>query len=179
MNIFKVLIPLLFIGNFSKAQSYTPIDASSKVHFTIKNFGVKVGGDFTGIKGTIVFNPKSLSNSNFNVSVNASTIDTDNSTRDKHLRKTEYFNVEKFPLITFTSTKISESSVAGRFFVVGNLTIKGVTKVVQFGFSATSKDNGYVFKGDFDINRRDYGVGGSSISMSDNLKVSLDITASN
>jgi polyisoprenoid-binding protein YceI len=67
--------------------------------------------------------------------------------------------------------------VAGRYFVVGNLTIKGVTKVVQFGFSATPNDKGYIFKGEFDINRRDYGVGGSSISMSDNLKVSLDITA--
>ncbi len=173
----KLLIPILFIPCICNAQTYTPVDASSKVHFVIKNFGVKTGGDFTGLKGTIVFTPKNLSSSSFNVSVNATTVDTDNGTRDKHLRKSEYFDVEKFPLINFISTKVTESTSAGRYFVIGNLTIKGVTKVVQFGFSATPNDKGYVFKGEFDINRRDYGVGGSSISMSDNLKVSLDITA--
>ncbi len=173
----KVLFSFLLFACISKAQNFTPVDASSKIHFVIKNFGVKTGGDFTGLKGTIVFNPKNLIASSYNVSINAATVDTDNSTRDKHLRKAEYFDVEKFPLITYVSTKITESSIAGRYFVIGNLTIKGVTKVVQFGFSATPNDKGYVFKGEFEINRRDYGVGGSSMSMSDKLKVSLDITA--
>jgi polyisoprenoid-binding protein YceI len=147
------------------------------VHFVIKNFGAKTGGNFTGLKGSIVFDPKNLAISNFNVSVNSTTINTDNNTRDKHLRKSEYFNVAAYPLITFVSTKISESTTVGRYFVVGNITIKGITKVVQFGFSATPSTTGYVFKGEFEINRRDYGVGGSSFSLSDNLKVSLDILA--
>ena len=59
----------------------------------------------------------------------------------------------------------------------GDLTIKGVTKPVEFGFGAIPKDGGYFFDGQFTINRRDYGVGGSSISLSDNLTVSLSVLA--
>lgn len=174
-NIYSFIAFLVFT-NAIQSQSYTPVDAGSKVHFVIKNFGIKTGGDFTGLKGTIVFNPKALASCRFNVTVNAGSVDTDNSTRDKHLRKSDYFDVEKFPLISFVSTKITESTNAGRFYVFGNLTIKGVTKAVEFGFSATPVGNGYLFKGGFEINRRDYGVGGSSFSMSDNVIVTLTIT---
>jgi polyisoprenoid-binding protein YceI len=177
MKSIKILFAALLISSLSFAQTYTATDEGSSVHFTIKNFGIKVGGDFTGLKGSIIFNPKALVSSSMNVSVDAKTIDTDNGSRDKHLRKEEYFSVEKFPLLTFVSTKITESSIAGRFFVIGNLTIKGVTKSVQFGFSATPSSKGYMFSGEFEINRRDFGVGGSSSIMADKLKVSLKVAA--
>ncbi len=177
MKIIKILFAAMLFSHVAFAQNYIATDEGSKVHFTIKNFGIKVGGDFTGLKGTIVFNPKTLASSSMNVSVNATSINTDNTGRDKHLRKEEYFNVEKFPLLTFVSTKITESSTAGRFFMVGNLTIKGITKAVQFGFSATPSATGYTFAGEFDINRRDFGVGGKSAVMADKLKVSLNISA--
>jgi polyisoprenoid-binding protein YceI len=177
MKIIKILFATLIFSNLAFAQTYNATDVGSKVHFTIKNFGMKVGGDFTGLKGTIVFNPNALATSSINVSVNATSVNTSNGSRDKHLRKEEYFNVEKFPLLTFVSTKITESSTAGRFFVLGNLTIKGVTKSVQFGFSATPSATGYALAGDFEINRRDFGVGGSSSVMADKLKVSLNIVA--
>jgi polyisoprenoid-binding protein YceI len=177
MKSIKILFAALLISNIAFAQTYTATDEGSKVHFTIKNFGIKTGGDFTGLKGTIVFNPKSLTTSSINVSVDANSVNTDNGGRDKHLRKEEYFSVEKFPLLTFVSTKITESSTAGRFFVVGNLTIKGIIKAVQFGFSATPSAAGYVFAGDFEINRKDFGVGGSSAVMADKLKVTLNVVA--
>ena len=172
-----LFILLLCVNLFCLAQSYIPNDAKSKTHFTIKNFGIKTGGIFSGIKGSIDFNPKDLSNSQMNVSVNAGSINTDNNARDKHLRKSEYFNVEKYPLITFKSSKITESSIAGFFFVVGTITIKGITKILQFGFTAVPFRDGYTFNGEFDINRLDFGVGSSSISLSDNLKVTLNIVA--
>ena len=175
MKILKLVALFFIINTTAFGQTYIPTDAGSKVHFVIKNFGAKTGGDFTGLKGSVLFDPKNLAVSNFNVSVNSTSINTDNGTRDKHLRKSEYFNVDTYPHITLVSTKISQSTVEGRYFFAGNLTIKGVTKIVQFGFSATPSASGYVFKGEFEINRRDYGVGGSSFSMSDNLKVSLDI----
>ncbi len=177
MKILKLTTLLLLFVNVSFSQKYVVTDESSKVHFVIKNFGIKTGGDFTGLKGTIVFDPKALATSQFNVTVNATTIDTDNGARDKHLRKSEYFDVEKYPVINFLSTKITESTTAGRFFVTGVLTIKGVSKVVQFGFSAAPSADGYAFKGEFEINRRDYSVGGSSVSLADKLKVLLDIMA--
>jgi polyisoprenoid-binding protein YceI len=177
MKLLKLTTAFLLIANFALAQAYTPTDAGSSVHFTIKNFGIKVGGDFTGLKGSIIFNPKALATSSINVSVDANSINTDNGSRDKHLRKEEYFDVAKHTTLSFVSTKITESSVAGRYFVVGNLTIKGVTKPVQFGFSATATEVGYKFNGEFEINRRDFGVGGSSSIMADKLKVKLDISA--
>ena len=167
----------LFFSASAFSQTYTATDAGSKIHFVIKNFGFNVGGVFRGLKGTIVFNSKALSSSRFSVSVDAATISTGNDTRDGHLRKAEDFDVAKYPLIRFESKKITESTNAGRLYVIGNLTIKGVTKPVEFGFSATPSGSGYNFEGDFEINRRDFGVGGSSISMGDNVKVYLKVAA--
>jgi polyisoprenoid-binding protein YceI len=175
MKIYTLFLSSLLICHLTFAQNYTPTDAGSNVHFVIKNFGIKTGGDFTGLKGSISFNPAKLADSKFNVSVSATTINTDNKTRDKHLRKTEYFNVEKYPEINITSTKISESTNAGRYFFAGNITIKGITKPIQFGFSASAANNGYLFNGEFEINRRDFGVGGNSMSLGDKLKVTLSI----
>lgn len=177
-KICALFLSFIFYTNLISAQAnYTPVDASSKVHFVIKNFGIKTGGDVTGLKGTIKFDPEKFSGSLFDVTVDAATIDTDNSSRDGHLKKADYFNVAVHKTLHFKSTKITRSSVAGRFFMYGNLTIKGVTKPVEFGFGATPKDGGYVFDGEFTINRRNFGVGGSSISLSDNLTVSLTVFA--
>ena len=166
----SILVSVVFLSQLCFSQTLTPVDASSKVHFTIKNFGIKTGGDFTGLKGSIVFNPANLAASNFSVTVDSKTVDTDNSSRDEHLTEDDYFDVEKYPLITMKSTKVVPSTVAGRYYMFANLTIKGVTKPVEFGFGAIAKDGGYLFDGTFDINRRDFGVGGSSVSMSDKLK---------
>ncbi|MFI5205871.1 MAG: YceI family protein, partial [Candidatus Paceibacterales bacterium] len=176
----KSILLFMTIGviNCSFAQMVlTPVDEGSKVHFVIKNFGINVGGDFTGLKGTIRFDPVNFGNSGFDVSVDAGTIDTDNSARDGHLRKTEYFDVVNYKTLNFKSTRVVRSTVVGRFYVYGTLTIKGVSKPVEFGFGATPQNGGYVFDGEFEINRRDFGVGGSSISMSDDLKVSLSVFA--
>ncbi len=162
----------------SRAQQlFAVTDAGSKIHFVIKNFGIKTGGDFTGLAGAIKFDPKNLAASSFNVSVKSASIDTDNGSRDGHLRKEEYFDVAKYPTLNFVSTKITESTTAGRFYVFGNITIKGITKPVQFGFSALPKDGGYFFEGKLDLNRRDFGVGGNSMSLSDNLSITLAVLA--
>lgn len=177
MKYFKITIVILFTVNIALGQVFTATDAGSKVSFVIKNFGMKTDGSFNGLKGSIFFDPNALATSTFNVSVNSKTIDTDNSTRDKHLRKEEYFHVDKYPLITFVSTKITRSSTPGRFFMIGNLTMKGITKTIEFGFSASPTTNGYIFTGEFEINRRNFQIGGSSVSLSDNLKVKLQIAA--
>jgi polyisoprenoid-binding protein YceI len=62
-------------------------------------------------------------------------------------------------------------------YVFGNLTIKDVTQEVKFPFTVTPKDGGYLFEGEFKINRRDFGVGGRSFSMADELKVELSVFA--
>lgn len=159
------------------AQNYTPSDKGSKVRFVIKNFGINTGGTFEGLSGSIKFDPANPSASDFSVSVDAATVDTDIEGRDNHLRKDEYFEVAKYPRLSFKSTKVTKTNTAGYLYMFGNITIKGVTRQIKFPFKATSKDGGYLFEGKFKLNRRDFGVGGKSMSLSDDLEVSLSILA--
>ena len=173
-----VFIFSVLISSFSFAQpTYTPVDAGSKVHFTIKNFAIKTGGDFTGLRGTVKFNPSKIFDASFDVSIDAATIDTESEMRDEHLKEEEYFDVLKFPMISIKSTRVTTSSNPGRFYMFANLTIKGITHPIEFGFSATPKEGGYFFDGEFTINRLDYKVGDKSISLQDKVTVSLKVFA--
>ncbi len=174
---------LLFICSFFifsfliSAQSYTPVDNGSKIHFVIDNFGIATGGDFTGVAGSIKFDPADLTSADFDVSVDAGTVDTDIEARDNHLRKSDYLDIKNYPRILFKSSRITKTNKDGYLFMFGNITIKGVIKEVKFPFTATAKEDGYLFEGNFKLNRRDFGVGGRSISLADDLTVSLSIFA--
>jgi len=159
------------------AQTYKPVDSESKVKFVIKNFGINTGGIFKGLDGTINFDPANLAAATFDVNVDAKTVDTDVESRDNHLRKEEYLNVEKFPTLNFKSTKVTKTNSNEFLYMFGNITIKGVTKEIKFPFKATQKDEGFLFEGTFKLNRRDFGVGGNSLSLSDELTVTLSVLA--
>ncbi|MFT4019567.1 MAG: YceI family protein [Agriterribacter sp.] len=174
MKIFFTSIFLLFV-NLLTAQQYKPVDEGSAIKFKIRNFGVNVNGTFSGLKGKIVFRPDNLNSSEFDVTIDTKTINTGIDQRDNHLRKDEYFDAEKYPQIHFISTKITTSTDKDYLFVFGKLTIKGVTKEISFPFKATAKADDYLFEGEFKINRRDYTVGGGSITMADELTVNLSV----
>ncbi|HEX6849371.1 MAG TPA: YceI family protein [Chitinophagaceae bacterium] len=161
----------------SFGQNYTPTDAGSKVRFVIKNFGINTGGTFEGLTGAITFDPANLSGASFTVSVEAKTVDTDMQGRDNHLRKAEYFDVEKYPKISFKSTKVTATNKEGYLYMFGTITIKNVSKEISFPFTQISKDGGILFEGEFKLNRLDFGVGGSSFSMADELNVELSVFA--
>ena len=79
----KILLPwLLFASTAVHAQKYTHTDDGSKIHFTIKDFGIKTGGQLSGLKGEIYFFTTDMAACRFNVTVDAATIDTDNESRD-------------------------------------------------------------------------------------------------
>ncbi|MEP6597456.1 MAG: YceI family protein [Ginsengibacter sp.] len=170
---------LLIFSIIGTSQKYTPADAGSKVHFVIRNFGIKTGGGLSGLKGIINFVPSNLDLCNSNVSVDVSSIDTDNGMRDKDLKGEKYFNLEKYPVITIKSTKINKTNKTdkGWYNFTGNLTIRGVTKTISFPFTATSQGNDYLFVGGFEINRLDFGVGKNSSVLSNTVKVSLSVLA--
>ena len=174
-KVFTALALFCVVTTFG--QNYTPTDAGSKVYFVIKNFGINTGGTFDGLAGTITFDPSNLTGASFNVSVDAKSVDTDMEGRDNHLRKAEYFDAEKYPKISFKSTKITTTNKEGYLYMFGIITIKNVSKEISFPFKQTAKDGGILFEGEFKLNRRDFGVGGKSFSMSDELNVELSVFA--
>ena len=173
-----LFVSLMVIGIQSTlAQRYSPADSSSSVKFKIKNLGVTITGSFMGVDGNLIFDPGNPSSSSFEASIDVTSINTGIDMRDEHLRKEEYFDAKNYPRIKFVSTKVSSSNKPGAFKIVGNLTIKNVTKEISFPFTATAEGTGYLFSGEFRINRRDFKVGGNSFTMADNLIVQLSILA--
>ncbi len=158
------------------AQTYNVNNENSKINFVIKNIGLNVNGNFSGLQGTVFFNTKDIKNSEMNFSVSSNSVNTDNAARDKHLRKEEYFDVDKFQLITFKSTKIEPATRLNRYNVEGNLTIKGTSKTIKFELIAIEKENILDLKCNFEINRRNFKVGGNSLVLSDNVKMNLNIS---
>lgn len=163
-------MPLSIVG-FANGQHYIPVDEKSTIEFVIKNFGFSTKGIFNGISGSINFDQASLSESNFLVTIHAASINTGIKARDNHLTKEEYFNVKKYPVIQFTSVKIEAGKEKNNYTVTGNLFVKGVSKQIQFPFTASESAGNFIFKGCFPLNRKDFGIGGNSISLSDNLMV--------
>lgn len=170
---------LLFLLGFgwATAQAYTPLDASSRVSFKIRNFGTTVEGTMGGLKGTIRFDASTISSAQFDVTLDANTIDTGISMRDNHLRKKDYFDVAIYPSIHFVSKKVT-SVKAGEASVTGILTIKKKSKEITFPFKYTLLNGLPQFSAEFVINRRDFTVGGSSVTMSDDVKIVLSVGTS-
>ncbi len=159
-----------------KSHSATPwiIDATaSKVEFTIKNLGINVNGSFKGLIGTVFFDDKNLEGSSIEGTIEVNTINTGITKRDKDLMGEKFFDAEKNKRIIFKSTSITHKGSS--YNASGNLTIKGTTKQKVIPFTFEQKGNDGVFKGNFTINRRDFGVGGNEVIMADELNVSLSI----
>lgn len=174
----KKLLFLLVVAASWKTglAQFRPVDQGSTIQFTIQNFGFDVSGSFSGLHGTINFDPQNLSNAGVDVDIDASSINTDNSTRDNHLRGEDYFDVKKHPRIRLMSTKISATDKKDIFLFTGKLTIKNTTKDVSFQFEPVQANGGYLFKGSFTIKRKEFDVGGTS-TISNELEVHLNILA--
>jgi len=162
--------------------------AHSSAQFSVKHMMVStVRGDFGKTTGSIEFDGKNPASVKVNATIDATTITTRNEARDKHLKSADFFDVEKFPTITFVSTK-AEAAGAGKLKVTGNLTMHGVTKEVvlmvdgptpeikgsrgetRIGASATTS-----------LNRQDFGVSwsraldGGGVVVSDQVQVTIDL----
>jgi polyisoprenoid-binding protein YceI len=170
-----LLLMMVCLAAISKAQ-YKPVEQGSSLKFTIKNLGFGVDGAFSGFEGNINFDPQNVTSSSFDVTINASTVNTDNNLRDEHLRGENYFDVKDYPKIKLVSTKIGALNKNGTYQLNSELTMKGKTKPVSFLFSATPTADGYVFKGSFKINRKDFGIGGTS-TIADELEANISVTA--
>lgn len=109
----------------------------SNVGFSVRHMMVSnVRGNFKGLKGAVEGDPNNLAETKINFKIDVNTINTDNEDRDNHLRSEEFFEVEKYPEITFVSTNIVENG-EDKYNVVGDLTVKDVTKETTFKVEKT------------------------------------------
>ena len=171
-----------------QGQTWT-IDAShSAAHFAVRHMMVStVRGDMGKITGTVTFDPAKPAAGSIEATVDVTGINTREAGRDKHLKSADFFDVEKFPTMTFKSTRIDPVQ-AGGFKITGDLTMKGVTKEVvldaeplrpaikdqrgaaRTGTTATTK-----------LNRQDFGItwsralDGGGVVVSDEVSVTIDI----
>jgi polyisoprenoid-binding protein YceI len=148
----------------SQAVTYTIDPTHSTAGFKVRHLMVaNVRGEFSGVAGTVVFDPSAPEHSRVETKVDASTIHTRDEQRDAHLKSADFLDVEKYPTITFVSKKITGSD--GEWKVTGDLSIHGVTKEVTLdveGPSPEVKDPwGNVKTGataTTKIDRRDFGM---------------------
>ncbi len=166
------------------------IDAShSSVEFAVKHMMISsTKGRFSGVAGTINYDSANLAGASVDVTIDASTIDTRDEKRDGHLRSADFFDVEKFPTLTFKSTSVTPKG-GDAFELVGDLTIKDVTRSVtlkgEIQGTGTSPWGTEVasFAASTSIDRKDFGLtwnvaletGG--ILVGDTIKITLEIEA--
>jgi len=170
-----LVIFLFFIVSSSMGQLH-PVKEESNVHFIIHNFGFKVSGSLASPEGEIVFIPEDPAKSSFRVTIKSESIFTDNNSRDEHLKEEDYFDVKNHPLIRFASSGVRATGKNGSYEATGILTIKDKNKEIKLPFTAVKSGSGWLFAGGFKMNRRDFGVGGSS-TISNELTVEIKVVA--
>jgi polyisoprenoid-binding protein YceI len=166
-----VLLLLLSTTCTSYAQTHWTVSKSS-VTFSIKNAGITVTGTFDSLVADINFDTVNYAKGTINATVGVNTINTDNNLRNKHLKKEEYFDADKYPMITMKSLMFKKQN-DGKYIGYFNLTIKNVTKEVGMLFTYTQTNSSATFNGTLTLDRRDYTVGGNSLIMSDTVTINI------
>jgi polyisoprenoid-binding protein YceI len=170
------------------ADTYNVDPSHSEVGFQVRHLVSQVHGRFTDYKGTINLDPAKMENSTVEFTIKATSIDTGNADRDKHLRGADFFDVEKFPEITFKSKSVKATG-KDSYNVTGTFTLHGVSKEITLPvtFGGTAKDpwggQRAGFETETTINRKDYGIvwnkaldnGGALLG--DDVKVSIGLEA--
>ena len=169
-------------------RTYKIDKAHSEAVFQVRHLVTRVRGRFTDFEGSVQLNETTPEQSTVNFTVQTTSIDTAEGARDTHLRSADFFEVDKFPTLTFTSKKVTKSG-SDAFDVVGDLTIHGVTKEITLPVTLLGKakdpwgNDRVGFESEITLNRKDYGlnwnaaleVGGFLVG--DDVKVSLSIQA--
>lgn len=164
---FAALFPLVLglTGTAASAAIYDIDTSHSSVGFTVKHMMMSnVHGVFTKYKGTVDLNEKEPAKSSAELIVDTSSIDTREPKRDTHLKSPDFFDVAKYPEMTFKSKSVKKSG-PDKYKVVGDLTLHGVTKEVVLDAALATKDlkdpYGNLKRGataTTKINRKDFGL---------------------
>jgi polyisoprenoid-binding protein YceI len=173
---------------FAQQATWTIDTAHSSAQFSVRHMVVDtVRGEFATTKGTVRWDGKDLTTAVVDATIDATTISTREPKRDAHLRSADFFDVEKFPTLTFKSTRI-EPVAPGKLRMTGDLTMHGVTRSIVFdvdGPTEVIKDNrGGLRVGasaTATISRKDFGLTWNAtleaggLVVSDEVKITLDV----
>lgn len=168
LQVFAVFVMLFLCAGiaYGEAEEWEIDNNHSNIYFDVRHTYVTVRGLFGGFSGTVLFDPENADASRIDLKVKVPSINTNIVKRDSHLRSADFFDAEKYPLMTFKSTDIKHVA-DNQYMVEGKLTIKDVTREVAvpftyFGIRDNPLEKGQRvagFEAEFTINRLDYNVG--------------------
>lgn len=166
-------------------ETWTVDKNHSSAQFKIRHMMANVVGSFRDFDGSVNIDRKNPAASTVEFTIQAKSIDTGSTNRDEHLRSADFFDVAKYPTITFKSTSVKPNSQT-EFDVTGDLTMHGVTKrvtlpVTFLGFARTARGEKAGFEIETKINRKDFGIewnraldeGG--VLLGDEVKVTINL----
>ncbi len=160
-----LLVALVMAPIAVSASTYKVDKSHTSVAFKVRHLFTKLTGRFDDFEGTISFDPANFSAATVEGTIRAASINTNNEKRDAHLKKEDFFDVEKYPQISFKSTKVTDVDTDAKTAKVhGNLTMHGVEKpiVLDVSYLGTAKDPWGNMRGGFEatttVNRKDFGI---------------------
>lgn len=148
----------------------------SKITFKIKNFGFNVKGVFKDFNIKSQYNSNNLKESFLNVEIDVKSIDTNSKSRDNHLLKSDFFDADKQQKIIFKSSELKRNN-KNQFTLIGFLNIKGTKKKFEVPLEIKNTVKQVVFTASFNLNRKDFNVGGSSFVLSKKVEILLIFVA--
>ena len=167
------------------AQDTYKIDpVHSEVSFKVGHLLAKVSGRFTKFEGRIQVDTADIRRSSVEVTIDATSLTTDNEARDKHLKSADFFDVAKYPTLTFKSTAVKEVA-KGKLEITGDFTLHGVTKRITFpitnagtqaGMQPGSVVAGFI-DGALTLNRHEFGIKFMPGIIGETVAVSLNVEA--
>lgn len=184
----RAILGLVLVAGAAAPALATPttwtIDPNhSAAHFSVRHLMVSnVRGEFGGVHGTVAFDDADPSKGAIEATIDATTVNTRVEGRDKDLKGPSFFEVDKYPTITFKSTAVRATG-ENRYAVDGELTIHGVTKPVTLQVEATPavKDaRGNERRGaeaTTKLSRKDFGVNGTPAMVGDEVQITIDLEA--
>ncbi|MEO8474158.1 MAG: YceI family protein [Chryseolinea sp.] len=160
-------VALMLASAFTFIQSQTWTVAEG---YSVKFDAGDPAGEFTGLKGNIVFDEKNLAASKFDMTIDPATINTGNGMKNTHAKGAGWFDVEKYPTIAFASSAITKT--ASGYEAKGTLDIHGIKKEITMPFTFSNN----TFASTFDVNRKDFSLDdGKHEKMSPTIKVMLTV----